>query len=61
MFDLIDVYEPDDILMDIDSDDYLAVQEEDVDELYLDDNRDAVRGMSYLRDEVNAPDELFVI
>lgn len=51
-------YAPDEILMDIDSEEYIWPDEE-LHELSFEDARDAVTGISYLIDEVESPEELF--
>ncbi len=58
MLGYFEEYVPDEILMDIESDEY-ALQDEEIEELSFEGVRDAIEGLSYLRDEVESPEELF--
>jgi hypothetical protein len=51
-------YAPDEILMDIESEQYVQPDEE-YRELSFEDMRDAIAGISFLSDELDSPEELF--
>jgi hypothetical protein len=51
-------YVPDEILMDVESEQYVQPDEE-LRELSFEDANDAIAGISFLSDEVESPEELF--
>lgn len=58
MFDFDYLYEPDEVLMDVDSFD-VEWQDEDVSELSFENEKDASEGFALLSADVDSPDELF--
>lgn len=58
MFELFEMYDPDDLFIEEDSF-YEEEPEEDLHELSFEDERDALEGFSFLTSNVESPEELF--